>query len=146
MDADLSHDPMYLKDMLAGLANADLVIGSRYCKGVSCYNWPFRRILLSKIANALAMRMLRCKIKDLTSGYKVYRRKTLEEMQLTTLHTSGYAFQIETVYRALRKNHQVKELPIIFYEREDGKSKLSRFEIIETFGLLLKIFFGIYKF
>lgn len=146
MDADLSHDPRYLRELLDNLQDADLVIGSRYCKGVSCYNWPFRRIVLSKVANALAMRMLRCKVKDLTSGYKVIKSKVLRDINIDSINSSGYAFQVETVYRALRRGHPVKELPIIFYEREDGRSKLSKYEIIEAVGLLLKIFFGIYKF
>lgn len=146
LDADLSHDPRYLRELLDNLQDADLVIGSRYCKGVSCYNWPFRRIVLSKVANALAMRMLRCKVKDLTSGYKVIKSSVLNDINIDSIRSSGYAFQIETVYRALRRGHTVKELPIIFYEREDGRSKLSKYEIIEAVGLLLKIFFGIYKF
>lgn len=101
---------------------------------------------MSKVANALAMRMLRCKVKDLTSGYKVIKSKVLRDINIDSINSSGYAFQVETVYRALRRGHPVKELPIIFYEREDGRSKLSKYEIIEAVGLLLKIFFGIYKF
>jgi dolichol-phosphate mannosyltransferase len=146
LDADLSHDPRYLRELLDNLQNADVVIGSRYCKGVSCYNWPFRRIVLSKVANALAMRMLRCKVKDLTSGYKVIKSSVLKNININSLHSSGYAFQIETVYRALRRGYIVKEVPIIFYEREDGKSKLSKTVMIEAAWLILKIFFGAYKF
>jgi dolichol-phosphate mannosyltransferase len=145
MDCDFSHDPKYLPDMLSLLNTADLVLGSRYSLGVSCYNWPLRRILLSKFANVYVELLTRLPIKDATGGFKVFRRCVLETIDISTIHSNGYSFQIETTYRAFKQGYKIQELPIIFYERTVGKSKISRQIIIEAFWLVLKIFLHLYK-
>lgn len=146
MDCDFSHDPKYLPDMQAALQEADVVLGSRYCLGVSCYNWPLRRILLSKFANVYVEVFARLPIKDATGGFKAFRRKVLETINVNTIHSNGYSFQIETTYRAFRQGYKIKELPIIFYERTMGKSKISKHIIVEAVWLVFKMFSGIYKY
>lgn len=146
MDCDFSHDPKYLPDLLKEVVNFDLVIGSRYSHGVSCYNRPLRRILLSKFANSFVSYFARMPIKDSTSGFKCYRREVLQAINLDTIKSNGYMFQIETAYRAYKLGYQVEELPIIFYERKSGVSKIPKPVIIETFFLVLQMFLGLYKF
>lgn len=147
IDADYSHDPKYLSVMAELIKTNDLVIGSRYIAGVSCYNWPFRRILLSKLANAFMMRIAaRIFIKDLTSGFKCFRREVLAKININSIKSNGYSFQIETSYRAYKLGFGVKEVPIIFNGRHSGDSKLSKRVIIEAALLALTMFLGLYRF
>lgn len=146
MDCDFSHEPKYLPEMQAALQESDIVLGSRYCMGVSCYNWPLRRILLSKFANVYVELFARLPVKDATGGFKAFRRKVLETINVNTIRSNGYSFQIETTYRAFRQGYKIKELPIIFYERTIGKSKMSKYIIFEAFWLVFRIFCGMYKF
>ncbi len=146
MDCDFSHDPKYLTEMLDLIKTNDLVLGSRYSLGVSCYNWPLRRILLSKLANMYTETFGRLPVKDSTGGFKCFRSDVLKSIDIDSLRSNGYAFQIEVTYRAYKMGFRIKELPIIFYERTLGTSKISRYIIIEAFFLVLKMFLGVYRF
>ena len=137
MDADLSHDPAYLPRMLTLLETADVVIGSRYIRDGGTINWQIRRILLSWLANKFAAKLLRIPAHDLTSGYRLYRRGTLEKLQLSAIHSTGYSFLVELLYRAHRTGAVITESPIIFYDRTMGASKLRSREIyLGAFHLL----------
>ncbi len=125
MDADMSHDPRVLPDFLVAMENADVVVGSRYKDGVRVHNWPFRRLLLSKSANVYASRATGVPLADLTSGYKCYRRKVLESIDLRTIRSNGYSFQIEMIVRAYYSHFRIKEIPITFTERADGTTKMT---------------------
>ncbi len=133
MDADLSHRPAYIPKMLDMLDNNDLVIGSRYVKGGGVSGWPLLRIWLSKCANIFSKKILRLPINDLTSGFKCLKRTILENVDFDKITAKGYAFQIEEVYKALLNKFRAREYPIIFYEREQAKSKMSLRIIIEAF-------------
>ncbi len=139
MDADFSHDPMYLPDMLEAIKDSDLVIGSRYCEGVRVNGWRFRRLLLSKFANMYASYIVIVPVWDFTSGFKCFRRKVLETIDLDRIRSDGYAFQIEMTTYAYRNGFKVKEVPIIFSERGSGISKISRGIAWEAFWLVLKL-------
>jgi dolichol-phosphate mannosyltransferase len=129
MDADLSHDPAYLPRMLTLLDGADVVIGSRYIRDGGTINWQIRRILLSWLANLYAARLLRIPAHDLTSGFRLYRRHTLEQLGLDEVKSSGYSFLVELLYRAHRTGAKIAESPIVFYDRTMGASKLRSREI-----------------
>nr|MDO8109698.1 polyprenol monophosphomannose synthase [Candidatus Sigynarchaeota archaeon] len=143
MDADLSHRPSYIPKFIACLKkyDADLVIGSRYCKRGSTENWPFLRKLISFGANffthiALGVSQTR----DMTSGFRIYKAKTLQAIDYNALTTNGYAWQIETLYRTKLVRHKIREIPIIFHEREFGLSKLGRDDVKEFVFFLFKAF------
>lgn len=125
MDADLSHDPRYLPDFLQGIADADLVIGSRYLRGISVVNWDFKRLLLSKLATAYVRLITGLRLTDTTSGFKCWRRSLLDLVRLEETFANGYLFQIEMTYRAHRLGARIVEIPIIFEERHIGRSKLN---------------------
>jgi dolichol-phosphate mannosyltransferase len=126
MDADFSHDPAQLKEFLKSVAQADLVLGSRYLEGrASVVNWPMGRLLLSYFANIYARIVTGLKVHDLTGGFKCFRRRVLEALDLDAVHSNGYSFQIEMTFRAQRKGFQIKEIPIVFVDRTDGASKMS---------------------
>ena len=129
MDADLSHNPEYLPEMLAKLSEADLVIGSRYIAGGGVVNWPKRRVLLSWTANHFARLLLGLKGHDLTSGFRAYRRSVLTEIDLDGIRSNGYSFLVEVLYHASRPGRRVAEVPIIFHDRSHGTSKISKREI-----------------
>jgi len=129
MDADLSHDPAYLPSMLALLRKHDLVIGSRYVRDGGTVNWALRRILLSWLANKFAATLLQIPAHDVTSGYRLYRRHTLEWIKNTEVKSSGYSFVGELLYRAYRGGARIAEHPIVFHDRTSGVSKLHRREI-----------------
>jgi dolichol-phosphate mannosyltransferase len=133
MDCDFSHDP---KDVprLIGTAEegADLVIGSRYVPGGSIPNWGLLRRFISRGGCVYAQVMLQTRVRDLTGGFKCYRRSVLESIDLGAIHSKGYAFQIETTYRALRKGFRVVEIPITFVDREEGGSKMSQAIVLEA--------------
>jgi dolichol-phosphate mannosyltransferase len=124
MDADLSHSPSYLPAMVEGLARSDVVLGSRYVRGVNVVNWDLKRLILSKAATRYARIVTGMPYSDVTSGFKCWRREALLAIGLDLVFSSGYLFQIETTYRAHRLGLRVAEVPIIFYERNLGRSKI----------------------
>jgi len=126
MDADLSHDPRHLPTFLAEMADADLVIGSRYLnRRVTVINWPMSRLMLSYFANVYARRVTGLRLWDSTGGYKCYRRAVLEGVDLDRVRSNGYSFQIEMSFRAWRKGFRIKEITITFTDRNLGQSKMS---------------------
>lgn len=133
MDADLSHDPKYLPDMVAAAANGcDMVIGSRYLHGVSVVNWPLRRLFLSTFANNYIRTVTRLPVRDCTSGFRCWRREALQRIPLERIVSDGYAFLVEMLYEAHRRGCKVGEVPIIFVERRLGHSKMSKAVILES--------------
>ena len=120
MDADLSHNPDDISRLIDETETADLIIGSRYIEGVNVVNWPMRRLLLSYFANWYARFLIRFPIKDATGGYKCFRRKVLESIDLTKIRSEGYSFQIEMNFLAWIKGFKLSEIPIIFTERTVG--------------------------
>lgn len=139
MDADLSHDPSYLPAMLGALENADLVLGSRYIQGGGTRNWGPMRKLVSRGGSLYAQSILGVKVRDLTGGFKLFRRKVLENLSLNTVRSNGYSFQIEMTYRAIRRGYRVVEVPIIFEDRRVGKSKLSRQVVLEAMFMIPRL-------
>ncbi len=125
MDADLSHDPDYLPDLVAAAQHYDVVIGSRYLNGVSVANWPLLRLVLSAMANRYIRTITRLSVRDCTSGFRCWRRDALGRIPLDRIMSDGYAFQVETLYEASRRGCRIGEVPIIFVERREGHSKLS---------------------
>ena len=132
MDADFSHDPDDLPRLLGAAEDADLVLGSRYVEGGGVADWGAVRRLISRGGSAYARSVLGLGVHDLTGGFKVFRREVLERIELTTISSLGYAFQVETTYRALRAGFRVVEVPIIFSERRVGQSKMSGGIVLEA--------------
>ncbi|MCB5245460.1 MAG: polyprenol monophosphomannose synthase [Candidatus Cloacimonadaceae bacterium] len=126
MDADFSHNPADIPRLLAAAKKYDVVIGSRYCQGVNIINWPFRRLLISYFASKYVRIITGMPIKDPTSGFKCFRRRVLEAIDLDSILSDGYAFQIEMNFRSWVKGFKIHEIPIIFTERRNGVSKMSR--------------------
>ena len=127
MDADFSHDPKFLLDLIkASEAGADLVLGSRYKTGVNVINWPMSRLLLSYGANLYAKWITGLPLTDATGGFKCFRREVLASIPLDKVRSNGYAFQIEMSFRAWRKGFRLVEVPIVFVDRTEGKSKMNR--------------------
>ncbi len=133
MDADFSHDPRYLPAFLEAIKQADLVIGSRYVEGGGTPNWSLFRRFISGGGNTFARFMLRLPIHDCTAGYRCYRREVLESIDLNSIESQGYAFQVELAYRVYQHGFRIVETPIIFQDRRVGKSKMSRKIFIEGF-------------
>jgi dolichol-phosphate mannosyltransferase len=133
MDADLSHDPVYLPTFLQHMATFDLLLGSRYLRGVNVVNWDFKRLILSKMASVYIRWVTGMPFSDLTGGFKCWKRETLEQIDLDGVFSNGYLFQIEMTWKAYRRGSRIGELPIIFYEREIGRSKINSKIIIEAF-------------
>ena len=133
MDADLSHDPRYVPDMIAAAASHDLVIGSRYLQGVSVVNWPLRRLILSTFANWYVRRITGLQVRDCTAGFRCWRRETIAKLPLDRITSDGYSFQVETLFLAFAAGCRVGEVPIIFVERREGASKISGGVIRESF-------------
>jgi dolichol-phosphate mannosyltransferase len=125
MDADLSHDPSYLPGLLSLIRKFDLVLGSRYVHGINVVNWDFKRLLLSKLATKYVQMVTGMPFTDATGGFKCWRAAALQAVGLDDVFSNGYLFQIEMTYKAYRKGLRVGELPIIFYERNLGKSKMN---------------------
>jgi dolichol-phosphate mannosyltransferase len=138
MDADLSHSPSYLPALLRELADSDLVLGSRYIRGVNVVNWDLKRLILSKLATRYAQLVTGMRFTDITSGFKCWRRETLEAIDLDRVFSNGYLFQIETTYRAYRMKFRIAEVPIIFYERNLGRSKID-------FGIIREALVGVIR-
>lgn len=146
MDADYSHDPKELEQFIDNIKDYDLVIGSRYIYGVRVINWPIRRLLLSYFANLYTRIITGMPVKDGTGGFKCFRRKVLESIDLDAIHSNGYSFQIEMNYKAWKKGFKLIEVPITFTDRVQGTSKMSkkivREAIIMVWKLRFKSLFG----
>jgi dolichol-phosphate mannosyltransferase len=132
LDCDFSHDPADVPRLAAASANADLVLGSRYVQGGGTRNWGFVRRFISRGGSLYAQVLLQSGVRDLTGGFKCYRRKVLETIDLDGISALGYAFQIETTYRTLRAGFRVVEVPITFSDREVGGSKMSKGIVLEA--------------
>jgi dolichol-phosphate mannosyltransferase len=139
MDADFSHNPKELLNFLLKIQEYDLVIGSRYIRGVSVVYWPFRRLLLSYFANLYTRIITGLPIKDATSGFKCYRRAVLESIDLSEIRSNGYAFQIEMNFKAWKKGFHLHEIPIIFVDRDKGESKMSKNIVYEAAFMVWKL-------
>ena len=126
MDADFSHDPRFLPVMIEAVADADLVLGSRYKTGVNVINWPISRLLLSLGANQYARWVTGLPLTDSTGGFKCFRRKVLEAIPLDRVRSNGYAFQIEMSFLAWKRGFRLKEIPIVFTDRVEGQSKMNK--------------------
>ena len=145
MDADFSHNPRYLPDFLQAIEDADMVIGARYIKGGGTPNWSPLRRFISGGGNTYTRLMLGFGIHDYTAGFRCYRRRVLESIDLDSIESQGYAFQIELVYRVMRHNFKIVEIPIVFVDRRVGKSKMSRKIFIEGFTFVFRTRFGLNK-
>ncbi|MGH3744462.1 MAG: polyprenol monophosphomannose synthase [Mycobacteriales bacterium] len=132
MDADGSHQPEELPRLLAALRGADLVLGSRWVAGGEVRNWPRSRLLLSRAGNLYTRTMLAVPLGDMTGGYRAYRREVLEKIDLATVASQGYCFQVDLAWNALRCGFRIVEVPITFVERETGYSKMSRAIVAEA--------------
>ncbi|MBN2289240.1 MAG: polyprenol monophosphomannose synthase [Candidatus Glassbacteria bacterium] len=132
MDADFSHHPRYLPDFLEAVKDSDLVIGSRYVSGVNVVNWPMRRLLLSYGASFYTRAITGMPIKDPTGGFKCFRRRVLEALDLGRIQSDGYSFQIEVNFKVWRKKFRIKEIPIVFVDRHSGTSKMNRRIVFEA--------------
>jgi len=139
MDADLSHDPSYIPDFLNKISEYDVVLGSRYLTGVNVVNWPLKRLLLSYYANRFARLVTRLPVRDSTGGFKCFRREVLESIDLDKISSEGYAFQIEMSFLAWKKGFRICEIPIIFYDRRRGRSKLSSKDAREAAWMIWKL-------
>ena len=132
MDCDFSHKPEDVPRLVAATADADFVLGSRYVRGGGTENWGLVRRFISRAGCLYAQALLGLRVRDLTGGFKAYRREVLESLPLDEIDSKGYAFQIETTYRALRKGFTVREVPIVFVDRVEGGSKMSRSIVLEA--------------
>jgi dolichol-phosphate mannosyltransferase len=142
MDADFSHDPGHLPEFLRSIQTADLVLGSRYNNGkVTVVNWPINRLLLSYFAKMYARVVTGLQLFDSTGGYKVYRRAVLEAIDLDDVRSNGYAFQIEMSFRAWKKQFRIVEIPIVFVDRTEGTSKMSKAIVREAVWMVWRLRF-----
>lgn len=140
MDADFSHDPSHLPQFIAELGTHDVVLGSRYLGGrVTVVNWPIARLLLSYFANVYARKVTGLPVADATGGYKAFHRRVLEAIDLGRIESSGYSFQIEISMRAWRKGFRLCEIPIVFVDRSQGESKMSKKIIREAVWRVWKL-------
>jgi len=141
MDCDFSHDPKQIPDLLEAAQTNDLVIGSRYIDGIRIINWPFHRLLLSYLASIYTRMVTSIPVQDTTGGFKCFTRKALASLNLDNIIANGYIFQLELNYKVWSLGMSVKEVPIIFYERRDGESKMGGGIIWEAFFAVLKLRF-----
>ena len=140
MDADFSHDPAHLSQFLSAIEGADIVLGSRYRDGkVTIVNWPISRLLLSYYANVYARIVTGMPVWDATGGFKCFRRKVLEAIDLTDVRSNGYAFQIEMSFRAWKKGFKIVEIPITFVDRTEGSSKMNKAIVREAVWMVPRI-------
>ena len=139
MDCDFSHDPKYIPHFLGAIRDADLVLGSRYIKGVNVINWPMSRLLLSYYANVYSRIITGLPVKDATGGFKCFRREVLESLELDKVKSNGYSFQIEMSFRAWKKGFRIKEIPIVFEDRKLGQSKMSKKIVREAVWMVWKL-------
>ncbi|MBC7529253.1 MAG: polyprenol monophosphomannose synthase [Chthonomonadaceae bacterium] len=145
MDADLSHDPTRLTALLEATENSDVAIGSRYCPGGSVENWAYSRILLSRFACRYVHAVARIPIADVTAGYRCWSSKALRAIQVETIQSDGYSFQVEMAHRAIQAGMSITEVPICFTDRVHGKSKISRKVLLESFVLPWRLRFHPWK-
>lgn len=139
MDCDFSHDPQQVKDLLEAAQNNDLVIGSRYINGIRIINWPFKRLLLSYLASIYTRFVTGIPVFDTTGGFKCFSRKALETLNLNHIISKGYIFQLELNYKVWLSGLKVKEVPITFYERRDGQSKMAGGIIFEALFAVIRL-------
>lgn len=139
MDADYSHDPKEIKNFLDAVRDHDLVLGSRYKTGVNVINWPMRRLMLSYFANSYTRFVTGLPVRDATGGFKCFRRKVLESIDLDSIKSNGYAFQIEMTFKAFKKGFRIIEIPIIFIDRFHGTSKMSKKIVREAVLMVWKL-------
>ena len=139
MDADLSHDPAAIPALIRAASDHDLVLGSRYIGGVRVIDWEIGRVLLSWMSNGYARAVTRLPVRDITTGFRCFRRQALEALDLAQFHAAGYGFQIEVAYRIWRSGGRLTEVPITFYGRQKGISKLSRRMIVEAAVLVWRL-------
>ena len=140
MDADFSHDPGHIPSFLAAIEGADVVLGSRYRHGkVTVVNWPISRLLLSYTANTYARGVTGLQLWDATGGFKCFRREVLEAIDLTSVRSNGYAFQIEMSFRAWKRGFRIVEIPIVFTDRSEGESKMSRRIVWEAVWMVWRL-------
>lgn len=132
MDADLSHDPAYLPVLLEATERYDLALGSRYVQGISVVNWPLKRLVISTMGNRYVRAITGLPTRDCTAGFRAWRRSAIQALPLDRIASDGYSFQVETLYEAVRAGCTVVEVPIVFTERRQGQSKLSRGVLLES--------------
>ena len=132
MDADFSHDPDAIPEFLRHAEEVDLVLGSRYLKGVTVVNWPLRRLILSYAANLYTRVVTGMPVNDATGGFKCFRRRALEGIRLDRAQSDGYAFQIEVSFKCWKRGFRLREIPIMFVDRRAGESKMNRRIIVEA--------------
>jgi dolichol-phosphate mannosyltransferase len=132
MDADFSHDPKYLPDLIAAAADSDLVVGSRYLNGISVVNWPLQRLILSTFANRYIRAVTGLEVRDCTGGFRCWRRDALARIPLARIVSDGYSFMVEMLFEAARHGCRISEVPIVFVERRVGSSKLSSGVLAES--------------
>ncbi len=142
MDADFSHNPSHIPELIEASAKADVVIGSRYVPGGATLNWGWMRILMSRVANWMAHSMLSLQPSDCTSGFRLYHCKILQELDFEGVVAEGYSYLVEILYLAETKNLRIAEVPITFIERRAGKSKISRKEIFKAIQTIFRLRFG----
>lgn len=141
MDADFSHNPKEIPNFLKAIEDSDLVLGSRYIKGVNVINWPMGRLLISYYANMYSRLITGLPVRDATGGFKCFRREVLEKINFENVKSNGYAFQIELSFKAWKKGFRIKEIPIIFVDRVAGVSKLSKEIMWEAMFMVWKLRF-----
>ena len=143
MDADFSHDPRHLPELLAAIeAGADVAVGSRYVEGGGTRNWGLGRRLISRAGGRYARTVLGVDVRDMTAGFVCYRREALERIDLDAIKSNGYSFQIEMKYRAHRAGLRIAEVPIVFEDRRVGQSKMSRAIVVEALWKVWSLRFG----
>lgn len=140
MDADFSHDPKYLKSFIEKIIEGyDLVIGSRYINGISVLNWPLRRLILSYMASMYTRMVTGLKVMDTTAGFMCYRVSALKQINLDEVKSNGYSFQIEMKFKFYKKGFKIFEVPILFIDRREGESKMSRKVVYEAYFMVWKL-------
>ncbi len=145
MDADHSHSPAQLPDLLAAAQECDLVLGSRYLGGIRVLDWDLKRLLISSFGNKYARVITGLPFGDLTGGFKCYRRRVLESIDLDQVHSIGYAFQIEMTWWTVQRGFKVREVPIIFYGRDEGETKFTKAIIWEAVWTVWKLRLGLVR-
>jgi dolichol-phosphate mannosyltransferase len=139
MDADFSHDPDVIPDLIEQASRYDVVLGSRYITGANVVNWPLRRLFLSYFANVYTHMVTGLPLRDSTGGFKCFRRKVLAGIDLDTIRSDGYSFQIEVNFRSWRRGFSIVEIPIVFVDRHSGTSKMSRRIVWEAMWLVWRL-------
>ncbi|RMH00808.1 MAG: polyprenol monophosphomannose synthase [Chloroflexi bacterium] len=140
MDADFSHNPQYIPDMIALSEQKHVVIGSRYVPGGGAVNCSWKRVLLSRVANGIARFFLGLQARDATAGFRLYRREVLESIPLEQIFSSGYSFLVEMLFMCQRRGWQIGEVPIVFEDRRRGTTKISRHEVYKAIYTVMRLF------